>query len=382
MSRTQSHSVQSTPQSGFSLHISAVGKGKACLPHLRSPAALDVPFSATYYDLPSSIEGQGGSGSTQTPWVGHVDLERRYFDEYSLYDTPGAGPSRLPPMHPGLEVGAMGQLQILVKSTCAPVKVFIVPYDLRRVPAGGRLLIRERTVVEAKGDAKGKRDFLRYAIQLQLSVICDSSLTKVSNGRATIRARSVGRSPDSDAESETQRPSYFLSRSLKVIFAAQPPEAGETMRTERHDEVVLPSSDRRDEQSAASRNWSMLRQKWIARQEMQQAVTHDSTQVATQSLVAPDLLKPRATREASPPRFEKSPIPRRAVLPHIPLLEPIESADTSRVPSRSATPIQTVLGADLPMMTRDRSGRKRRQGSSSIEDKELSEKLRALGLNR
>lgn len=380
MSRTQSHSVQSTPQSGFSLHISAVGKGKTCPAHLRSPAALHVPLSATYYDLPSGIDGPGASGSTQTPWVGHVDLERRYFDEYSIYDSPGAGPSRPPPIHPGLEIAPFGQLQILVKSACAPVKVFIVPYDLRRIPLGGRLLIRERTVVEAAGD-KGSRTFLRYAIQLRLSAIRNPAPMDDTSGPATTRARSV--TPALDDPTEAQRPLYFLSRSLKVIFAAHPPESSETTRTDRHDEVVLPSPGRKEDQSGANREWEMLRQKWIARRDLQHASSHPPTTATALPFSVGAPISIASKRDASPPRFEKSPIPQRTVLPHIPLLEPIQSADASRVPSRSATPVAGLAVPDLPLVARDRSrgGRKQRQGSSSREDKELSEKLRALGLS-
>ena len=371
MSRTTSHSVQSTPQSGFSLHISAVGKGKSCPSYLRSPAPLHIPFSATYYDLPS-IDGPKASGSTQTPWVGHVDVERRYFDEYALHDTPGAGPSTLPPVHPGMEIAPFGQLQILVKSTCAPVKVFIVPYDLRKVPPGGRLLIRERTVVQAENGDTRKRDYLRYAIQLQLSAVTHSSEPEDREGSATTRGRSVSHDCSQD------RPVYFLTRSLKVIFAAQAPQSGESTRTERHDEVVHPSSSRREGQSGVNAEWSMLRQKWIARRDMQQAVESASPYPSLSG----------NTRQASPTRFEKSPIPHRAVLPHIPLLEPIQSADTSRGPSRTATPAQpddAIKRSEPLLLNRLNTsgrGRKRRQGSSSIEDKELSEKLRALGMNR
>lgn len=388
MSRTQSHSLHSTSQKGFSLHIGAVGKGKHCETTLRCPPPLDIPFSATYYDLPA---GSTSGAISHSPWVGHIDLEGRYFDEYAHLSTPGAGPSRprSPPAFPGMNVAAIGQLQLLVKSADAPIKVFIVPYDLRRVPLGGRLLVRERQLVRSP-ESSGERGVLRYAIQLQftcLPIVPPSSSGSSTTRRPRTLAMSLPVDPQIPLSNDDR--AYYLSKSIKVIFSAQPLGSSDQLILDRHDEVVFPhtplqqSDKSRVVPSPASlgrqEEWEMVRQKWLARRQM---IDSSSDAIPIVNSI-PD----------SPPIFEKSPIVPRSQLPHIPLLASIPSIAPSRDPSRPPTPTikespsrstsPAMSGAPLSH-TRGTSSQRyaRRQrarlGSGSYEDKELSEKLRAL----
>ena len=132
------HSIPSTSSSGFSLVLGGTGKGKSCSPELRCPNHETIPFQATYYDIEDA-----GRGATQTPWVGTVDLEQHYFSTYSSPQFPSSpssssmqGPSGpvYPPEYPGYRIARVGQLQILIKTPTSAVRVFLVPYDLRRLP--------------------------------------------------------------------------------------------------------------------------------------------------------------------------------------------------------------------------------------------------------
>lgn len=229
----------------FELHIKAVGIGK-CDPETRAPKALTLPFTAQCYDL----------GDKQSPWVGDVDVERYFFEAYardglaepSRHSSPsprGSLPATSlleategsPPSYPGYRVPAVGQLQLLIKTPTQAVKAFIMPYDLRGVPVGGRLLARERTYVSRSSPSPSTSnagspapspspspqrpgESLRFAVQLQF--VC----TKAPSAN---------------------RKDYHISRSVKLVFGAGPgsPEYDGESRVERHDEIVAPTEPKR-----------------------------------------------------------------------------------------------------------------------------------------
>jgi hypothetical protein len=262
----------------FSIYLKSIGQGRTCPPSLRCPRPLDLSFGATYYDLED-----GGGGASQSPWVGNIDLEEYYFDRYS--PPPGFGLGLRaglgeeeevePPRHPGYQLSPVGQLQIIVKSPMNAIKVFLVPYDLRSLPIGGRLLARERTYVHTIGsspspDKKGeKKETLRYAYQLQFICLatepesgsdsdCEMGATSNTTSNenpgprpkagtkresSTTRRTSLPAGTGSDrrspepAEGEGSR-AYYLSRTIKVVFTSTPPESDQQTRIERTDEVV------------------------------------------------------------------------------------------------------------------------------------------------
>lgn len=266
--------------------------GRTCPRELLCPSHLVVPFSATYYDLEDPA-GLGmrrkGAGALQSPWVGNINLEDHYFNLYSR-DTDGSvskttGKGLSPPSFPGYRVAPVGQLQILVKSPTKAVKVFLVPYDLRSLPVGGRLLARERTYVQIPGEkgasspTQARKEALRYALQLQFVCVPstrpakressrDSSTTRVrrvniNNVRSPVSSTasdssssgstptagssfaSLQRSPirSMSTASEASSKDFYVSRNLKVVFTSCPPEKDEILRIERTDEVVLPSPE-------------------------------------------------------------------------------------------------------------------------------------------
>jgi hypothetical protein len=328
----------------FSIYIKAVGI--SCLPELRCPRPLDLGFAATYYDLEDT------GGPSQTPWVGTVELEEWYYDQYST-DVAEAEP----PVHPGYRIAPVGQLQMIVKTPTNAIKAFLVPYDLRSIPVGGRLLARERTYVHSPEvapspnsdespdrDIKGKkRESLRYAYQLQFVCL---PLDPPRRGSSTTRQTST---------SQEER-AYYLSKSLRVVFTSTPPESDQETRTERTNEIV-PASDVKLSGSGRRRSsvgtqpvrmmedWNIVRQKWLARRRIDQgeSAIEDDHDLSIEEEVLPPIRSPSRTG---------TPIPQPFNLPN--------------VPTKQAPP--------SPRFQR------RQLRRTSAEERELSEKLRKMAL--
>ena len=414
------HSLPSTSTSGFSLSLGALGKGKSCPPELRCPEHETIPFKATYYDMEGS-----SSGAAQTPWVGTVDLEEHYFSAYSLphlersqdisiAQSSKSGSTASPPRYPGYRVAPVGQLQLLIKTPSSAVKVFLVPYDLRDLPVGGRKLVRERTFVDtpsstpAPSSSQGSpaRAALRYSYQLQFICLPNQGVemprrrTRESSTTRKVRRGEQPRSTDfvsssSSASSPSRIPlesrskSYYLSRSIKVIFTSSPPESHEIARTERADEVILPSDEWSHSGEKRGRvvslspgsfgrrdDWGVVRQKWLARKEVAERLEEsndtpskppkpartESPALHLRSMSSMERgLGSDATLSPSSGSSDKgfvsergfSPVPSSAALalprsksPSSPYTSPkplLSQITSSRPPSRSTTPIPPLL---------------------------------------
>ena len=356
-----SHAHQPHSSSTFSIHIKAVGQGKRCPPELRCPKPLDLPLPATYYDLedPSGSHGLNRGGANQSPWVGTVDLESHYYDLYaptSVFTSSsssnkadngytGIGPGmgvptgamgngagmelRDPPDHPGFPVAPVGQLQMIVKTPTNALKAFLVPYDLRSLPIGGRLLARERTYGQttvpsppssckpgpgspSSSRTNEQKRSLRYAYQLQFVCLPVTLPLSRSSSPDRVRSSSTNRHTSSyssyttsigaeapygkvEGREEGGEPerAYYLSKSLRIIFTSNPPDF-ESLSSERTDEVVPPSSGiqvsgDRVKQGQRRRSsgfgfgsgpaspgsgrgvgeWELVRLKWMARRDME-----------------------------------------------------------------------------------------------------------------
>ena len=332
----------------FSIYIKAIGK--SCTPELRCPRPLDLGFAATYYDLEDT------GGPSQTPWVGTVELEEWYHDQYS---SDLAGTEEEPPIHPGYRIAPVGQLQMIVKTPTNAIKAFLVPYDLRSIPIGGRLLARERTYIhnpeitpnpDSYGspdkDIKGKkRESLRYAYQLQFTC-----LPLDPSRRASSTTRQTSTSQENKA--------YYLSKSLRIVFTSTPPESDQETRTERTNEIV-PASDIKLSGSGRRRSsvgmqpvriledWNIVRQKWLARRKLgdqDESALEDDPDLSIEEEVLPPIRSPSRTG---------TPIPQPFNLPHVPT-------------AKQAPP--------SPIFQR------RPLRRTSAEERELSEKLRKMAL--
>ncbi|KAI9632065.1 uncharacterized protein MKK02DRAFT_41710 [Dioszegia hungarica] len=425
MSRTQSHSLASSSTAGFSLRIGSVGKGRTCPPELRAPPPLTLPFSATYYDL---LDPEGGSkavgGAAQTPWVGNIDLEQVYYERYSSRSPSPEGPisGDPPPDHPGYQVAPIGQLQIIVKSALAPLRVFIVPYDLRSLLDGARLLVRERTYVEAEHgggsvcqstslpspSTASRREYLRYAIQLQFVCLPSVPISPPATGASTTRRprQSAPATTSHLDPSHLSHRQYYLSKTIKVIFSAHAPSSTEQLRTERKDEVVPPSevslgsAGRVVGFSPASagagrkggEEWAMVRQKWIARRRVQKEEEGAKADVGAG---ANGKAEDKHKLQLVSPTATSSPLPIRSPMGMsntslMPIMPNMHSAGPSRASSRPPTPHTEGFprvasppsepGApSLLQMSKPGQVRKgKRQGSLSAAERELSERLRSM----
>ena len=412
------HSVSPTPNNGFSIQLGALGKGKSCPPELRCPGHEILPLAATYYDL----EDEGRK--SQTPWVGTVDLEEHYYGKYST-DHPDDGGKKgpaVPPEYPGYRVAPVGQLQILIKTPKSAIKVFLVPYDLRTLAPGGRLLARERTYVQTPPTSSaptpvssspfssktmgGTKEKLRYSFQLQFICLPRQHIAVPARESSTTRRprhRDVHSPSEHDIPVKRMKNSttlvssndYYVSRQVKVIFTSTPPEKEEVLRTERTDEVVLPltlmtqGSHRGRTPSSpllsmsftgSSMNhreeWEVVRRKWLARREVEAASSSvldttpaDFVRPSTPpvSLLSSQVISPPSirTRPSSPSQVG-SPLPMLAPL----ALLPLKSGRISPAP-RSPS-IKT------PPPFRYPSRQRLRRGSGSLDERELSERLRGL----
>ena len=395
------HSITPTPTSGFSLHLGVLGKRRSCPPELRCPPRETIPFSATYYDLEDAGQAR------QSPWVGTVDLEQHYYDRYTAMSS---GP---PPRYPGYRVAPVGQLQILVSSPGVPVKVFLVPYDLRKIPPGGRLLARERTYVQSRpttaqsaptapadSPSAPVKEKLRYSFELQFHCVpVDLSHSPTRDGSTT---RRTGRAPPSksprlDDTDESDR-DFYLARSIRVVFTSTPPERDDVIRTERQDELVLPSEEVKDGllrgrlsfpasppafrrtsfggNSIEREDWNVVRQKWLARQEMEkELLVHQNTPLPVEhrpstppvSLLSSHLMTPSSSCTSVPAEEGKA-------LPPLAVAPPRAVSPAGRV-----SPKQSWASVKMPPVIRYPSNRgMKRRGSHSVEERELSERLRAI----
>ncbi|KAL7419101.1 hypothetical protein Q5752_005937 [Cryptotrichosporon argae] len=433
----------------FTLRLSAIGRGRACAADLRCPAPIHVPVAAAYYAVDDG----------QTPWVGTADVEAHYFEAYgwgahayghghgheygqrqeqeheqdqghgqrwrghgnghgtrAVSDPSGTRPPRppkdQPPAYPGYRVPPLGQLQVLVASAAHPLKVFVVPYDLRAVRPGGRLLARERVFAPAEpgpassasspgagtGNGNG-RGSLRYALQLQFVCVA-----------------------------EPRGPAYYVARVVRVVFTSSPPPAA--LRSERTDELIAPSpsspassptplppspapgfSPGSLEQRAAE--WALVRTNYLARASLDApgsrpvragadganytgppepdftpvSVSRPASPFSPPSLLStlgpgprddvrsispPSLLSMLGPvkdepRPPAPPSRQASPAPTPA---HVPQPHPLRQPRPFARPDRPATP-----GHGATVWAPGRRGRR-----GSAEERALSERLRALGL--
>lgn len=427
------HSVTPSPTTGFALHIGAVGRGRSCPRELRCPPHEVVPFAATYYDL------EDGGRKSQTPWVGSVDLEEHYYSRYTSDTIPVSWPKNQegtgqvnpphiasPPAYPGYRVAPVGQIQTLIKTPDSAVKVFLLPYDLRFLRPGGRLLARERTFVSSAStspDLGGSspssirsdtspREKLRCSIQLHFICIPrsqpikptrDSSTTRRSRHRQDIRSCAVDEAVDATSQLQSSS-DYYLARTIKVIFTSTPLGTSEVERTERTDEVVQPTEDvseglkrgrtpsfsspvlsvgsLRTSAAVVRDDWDVVCRKWHARREVE-AVTFEAEPLVGDvpsrnssppvSLLSSQVLSPPARDAQLPVEASSSPMPMLAPLP---LLPTAPSALVGKSGVRTASPQPPSIRT--PPLGRYPPRQKLRRGSGSLDERELSERLRGM----
>ncbi|WWC88741.1 uncharacterized protein L201_003654 [Kwoniella dendrophila CBS 6074] len=460
---------KSSPSTNFSLNIISLGKGKSCPKELRYPDPIEIPFSSTYYDInhnnldssyPSTLSNY--SSSKSTPWTSNVNIENHYFDTFSSTTTTNSLNDlnqTKPPSFPGYQVSPIGQLQILVKTAETPIKVFLLPYDLRKVPIGGRLLVREKTYFRigntSNGDSiENRKGILKYAIQLQFVCVPSSNSLPhhieddIDNPYTTryhrIGSTTTGHSqehgisrslPSTPTSYDQSGKSFYLSKSLKLVFVSCPPDRSEIMDLERTDEIIEPpssvhpishSSKRRRDSFAfspgslgkTSEDWEILRRKWhtkneigIAQVENQQLIMNPNSNIlAKRELELNNINQPERTRKPSLiSATSPSPSPAPATIPlpqfikeengssvnhqikrslsPISILSPLPLKSGSISRSRPSTPtsprpISPHVNEHGPALIWSPKSQRRMRREDGLEEVELSERLRRMELGK
>jgi Chromosome segregation during meiosis len=163
-----------SPPSPFTLTLSI-----NALPPFRNffvPPKLQLPFEAQFYEL---------SG----PWVGTIDLDNAPQLKTKMYQAEG-----------GYRVPPKGQVQLVIKNQLGTVmKVLLVPYDLKDMPAGTQAPLRRVWYGEAinephtetyhSGHEKDRdkekdmvKEVIRYAVHLRF--VCPSAPVPPQRPRA------------------------------------------------------------------------------------------------------------------------------------------------------------------------------------------------------
>ncbi|KAJ3253179.1 hypothetical protein HK103_000820 [Boothiomyces macroporosus] len=143
----------------FVADIGVLAMGK-CKPSLKCPPHAVINFPAFFYDIQDNFA---------TPYVGNIELK----------DSAGY---RLP---------LKGQLQIMIKNpNCTAIKVFLIPYDFKDMPACSKTFIRQKSYAISKS-AQVSPDRLRFAIHLNFQMTLKSRLYLHSNIRVVFSPRPI-----------------------------------------------------------------------------------------------------------------------------------------------------------------------------------------------
>lgn len=179
----------------FLSEVGVLGIGK-CKSSLKCPPHIHLAFPAFFYQLPGN--------DAPSPYVGTIDLQ-------SAVNVNGEGNEegyRLPPR---------GQLQVMVKNPSKTVvKVFLIPYDFRDMPANTKTFIRQKSYAifsstspksaslassassQPSSSPPASSSHLRYAIHLQVKC--------------------------------TRKKRIYLYKNIRIVFSPRPPESNEKLK--------------------------------------------------------------------------------------------------------------------------------------------------------
>lgn len=238
------------------------GPGPSSAAVARSCSTSASPSSTRFPDV---LPTPSPTATSSAPYVGTIDLEAHYSGllHSSLQDAATIIPP-LPPVFPGYKVPVQGQVQLLVKNPDlkTPIKLFLVPYDLRDMPSGSKTFLRQKIYVEqgrpadrdaepsmskrtkrmsldaalsyrSPGSSKAKES-MRYAIHLQFVAVPESSLrrrrkTKKFDENGDFRSSSL--KEDSASVTDADKLVYYLHKSVRVVFSPRQPDKEETVKT-------------------------------------------------------------------------------------------------------------------------------------------------------
>lgn len=200
----------------------------------KPPAPLCLPFEAHFFPLADGADRPDVVGLEQshaqrtpappppestpsTPYVASVDLSAHFA---SLpFPTPL-------PAFPGHAIPAAGQIQIVVSNPTMGngVKVFVVPYDVRGMPAGHRMVLRQNLFEEQAGDGiSGGQRKLRASAVLHICCVASKRprLSSSSSPSADTKlSQSLPLSNRSDDAVAVVK--YYLHSTIRLVFSTLP----------------------------------------------------------------------------------------------------------------------------------------------------------------
>lgn len=244
----------------FDARYYALPEGPATTPTVTSQASYPRSFSSASTHMLSPPIPSPASNLSSAPYVGVIDIESHYHAQLAcatkamnnaVHDGGDHGSTLppLPPAFPGYQVPAQGQIQLLIKNPHlnAPVKLFLVPYDLRDMPSATKTFVRQKIYVESdpppgRTPATRKRhsigaapsagaglapppvkETLKYAVHLQFVALSDDDLRVKGSGSR--------RASHAEHTIPMAKVRYFLHKSVRVVFSPRPPDKEQTIKT-------------------------------------------------------------------------------------------------------------------------------------------------------
>jgi hypothetical protein len=139
----------------FICDIGVIANGK-CKASLKFPEHIVAEFAAYYYQFPDE--------DSPTPYVASINIQQAIVSNLITNIVSGT-----PDKH-GYRIPRKGQIQIMIKNQkCVVLKLFLVPYNLSKMPLNAKTFIRQKSYANYKTlGSKSSSESLRYAIHLNI----------------------------------------------------------------------------------------------------------------------------------------------------------------------------------------------------------------------
>lgn len=222
--------------------------------HHSSSRAFSTSASTASSPMVSPPVPSPASNLASAPYVASIDIEAYYHTQLEhtqhtllnhdadIEQTLSPLPA-IPPLFPGYEIPSHGHIQLLVKNPHlnTPVKLFLVPYDLRDMPRGTKTFIRQKVCVESAGNSPtpaarkrhsiggatpspNPKETLQHVVHMHFVALSDDDLkVKSARGPSQTTKASIA-SPPSPVR-------YFLHKSVRLVFSPTPTDKEQTVRT-------------------------------------------------------------------------------------------------------------------------------------------------------
>lgn len=198
---------------------------------------LNLPFEAHFFPLaepstPLTTCASAGApppleSTPTTPYVSSIDLAAHFASV--------PFPSPLP-IFPGYPIPAAGQIQAVISNPHGHgVRLFVIPYDARGMPARHRMVLRQNIFEETQDDQGGSQRRLRASVTLHICCI-DGKRPRTSTFSSTAKvSQSMPHAGLDPAITVSPSTRFFLHSTIRLVFSPQPsvamPGDGPALRT-------------------------------------------------------------------------------------------------------------------------------------------------------